>query len=73
MFADLNTLALAAPANASKIAGIVGRMAPGAVEALARAAAAVPRSRVGYSGLPLLASPIRNSRESVEGDAPARS
>jgi hypothetical protein len=42
MFADLNTLALAAPANASKIAGIVGQMAPGAVEALARAAAARP-------------------------------
>jgi hypothetical protein len=42
MFADLNTLALAAPANASKIAGLVGQVAPGAVEALARAAAARP-------------------------------
>ncbi len=42
MFADLNTLAMAAPANAGKIAGIVGQVAPGAVEALARAAAARP-------------------------------
>jgi hypothetical protein len=42
MFADLNTLALAAPANARTIAGIVGRVAPAAVEALARAAAARP-------------------------------
>jgi hypothetical protein len=42
MFADLNTLALAAPANARKIADIVGQVAPGAVEALARAAAARP-------------------------------
>lgn len=42
MFADLNTLAMAAPANARKIAGMVGQVAPGAVEALARAAAARP-------------------------------
>jgi hypothetical protein len=42
MFADLNTLALAAPANASKVAGLVGQVAPAAVEALARAAAARP-------------------------------
>ena len=42
MFADLNTLALAAPANASKIAGMVGQVAPAAVEALARAAAERP-------------------------------
>jgi hypothetical protein len=42
MFADLNTLAMAAPANAITIAGIVGQMAPAAVEALARAAAARP-------------------------------
>jgi len=42
MFADLNTLALAAPANASKIAGMVGQVAPSAVQALARAAAARP-------------------------------
>ena len=42
MFADLNTVALAAPANATKIAGMVGQVAPGAVEALARAAAARP-------------------------------
>jgi len=42
MFADLNTLAAAAPANARTIAGIVGRVAPTAVEALARAAAARP-------------------------------
>ena len=42
MFADLGTLALAAPANASKIAGMVGHVAPAAVEALARAAAARP-------------------------------
>jgi hypothetical protein len=42
MFADLNTLALAAPANARTIAGLVGRVAPGAVEALGRAAAARP-------------------------------
>jgi hypothetical protein len=42
MFADLNTLALAAPANARKVAGTVGRVAPAAVEALARAAAARP-------------------------------
>jgi hypothetical protein len=42
MFADLNTLALAAPANASKIAGMVGQVAPAAVEALASAAATRP-------------------------------
>jgi hypothetical protein len=42
MFADLNTLALAAPANASKVAGLVGQVAPAAVEALAHAAAARP-------------------------------
>ena len=42
MFADLNTLAAAAPANATAIAGIVGRVAPAAVEALARAGAARP-------------------------------
>jgi hypothetical protein len=42
MFADLNTLAAAAPTNARTIAGIVGRVAPTAVEALARAAAARP-------------------------------
>jgi hypothetical protein len=42
MFADLNTLALAAPANAGKIAGMVGQVAPEAVEALARAGAARP-------------------------------
>jgi hypothetical protein len=42
MFADLNTLALAAPANAIKVAGLVGQVAPAAVEALARAAAARP-------------------------------
>jgi hypothetical protein len=42
MFADLGALALAAPANASKIAGMVGQLAPAAVEALARAAAARP-------------------------------
>jgi hypothetical protein len=42
MFADLNTLALAAPANARTIAGLVGRVAPAAVEALARAAATRP-------------------------------
>lgn len=42
MFADLNTLATAAPANARTIADIVGRVAPAAVEALARAAAARP-------------------------------
>jgi hypothetical protein len=45
MFADLNTLALAAPANASKIAGMVGQVVPAAVEALARAAAARRSSR----------------------------
>lgn len=42
MFADLNTIAAAAPTNARTIAGIVGRVAPTAVEALARAAAARP-------------------------------
>ena len=42
MFADLNTLAMAAPANATTIAGIVGRVTPAAVEALARAGAARP-------------------------------
>jgi hypothetical protein len=42
MFADLNTLALAAPANARTLTGLVGRVAPAAVEALARAAAARP-------------------------------
>ena len=42
MFADLHTLALAAPANAAKVAGLVGQVAPAAVEALARAAAARP-------------------------------
>ena len=42
MFADLNTLAMVAPANAKKIADMVGQVAPGAVEALAPAAAARP-------------------------------
>lgn len=42
MFADLNTLALAAPVNASKVAAMVGQVAPSAVEALAHAAAARP-------------------------------
>ena len=42
MFADLNTLALAAPANAGKVAGLVGQVAPAAIEALARAAEARP-------------------------------
>jgi hypothetical protein len=42
MFADLNTLALAAPANASKIADMVGQVAPAAVDALAHGAAARP-------------------------------
>lgn len=42
MFADLNTLAMAAPANARTITSLVGRVAPAAVEALARAAAARP-------------------------------
>ena len=42
MFADLNALALAAPANARKIAGMVGQVTPAAIEALGRAAAARP-------------------------------
>ena len=42
MFADLNTLAMAAPANARKIAKAVSQMTPAAVEALASAAAARP-------------------------------
>jgi hypothetical protein len=42
MFADLNTLAMAAPANARKIADVVGKVAPGAVEALVRVAATRP-------------------------------
>jgi hypothetical protein len=42
MFADLNTLAMAAPTNARKIADMVGKVAPGAVEALAHVAAARP-------------------------------
>jgi hypothetical protein len=42
MFADLNTLALAAPANAKVIASTVQHMTPKAVRALAAAAAARP-------------------------------
>jgi hypothetical protein len=42
MFADLHTLASAAPVNAKLIAEVMLRMRPGAVEALARAAAARP-------------------------------
>jgi hypothetical protein len=42
MFADLNTLAMAAPANARKIADMVGQIAPAAVDALARAATGRP-------------------------------
>ena len=42
MFADLNTLAAAAPANAKTISASVDRMSTAAVDALARAAAARP-------------------------------
>jgi len=42
IFADLNTLVYAAPANARRIAAAVGRMAPLAVDTLAKAAAARP-------------------------------
>jgi hypothetical protein len=42
MFADLNALALAAPANAEKIAQIIGQVSPPAVDALVRAAHARP-------------------------------
>ena len=42
MFADLHTLASAAPANAKLIAEVLPRMRPAAVEALAAAAAARP-------------------------------
>ena len=42
MFADLHAVALAAPANARTIADMVGQVAPAAIDALARAAAARP-------------------------------
>jgi hypothetical protein len=42
MFADLNTLAAAAPVNAKLISAAVHQMTPAAVEALGRAAAARP-------------------------------
>lgn len=42
MFADLNTLAAAAPANAKLISEVVRQMDPAAVEALGKAAAARP-------------------------------
>jgi hypothetical protein len=42
MFADLSALSLAAPANARKVADMVGQVAPAAVEALTHAAASRP-------------------------------
>ena len=42
MFADLNTLAAAAPLNAKQISAAVHQMTPAAIEALGRAAAARP-------------------------------